>query len=105
MHDDHLDRGAALAIERQGAEQALLYRKLNIGIWQDDCGILRVEPEYRAQPVRLRVLFFQMVRDLAGTYQGQDIDFARVQQERDHLGAAAVREVDDPSRKTRTERF
>ena len=51
MHDQHLERGAALAVERQRAEQALLDRELDIGIGQDDGGVLGVEPQDGAQAV------------------------------------------------------
>ena len=51
MHDQHLQRRAALAVERQGSDQAFLDRKLEIGVRQNDGGVLGVEPENGPQAV------------------------------------------------------
>ena len=55
MDDQHLQGRAALAVEGQASEEAFLDGKLDIGVRQDDGGVLGVEAENGPQAMRLRV--------------------------------------------------
>ena len=99
VHDQHLERRAALAVERQRTQQALLYGEIDVGVRQDDRGILGVKPEDGPQAVHLGMHLLEVIGDLAGADQGEDVDLARLQQHRDNLRAFAVDGVDDALRK------
>ena len=59
MHDQHLQRRAALAVEGQGSDQALLDRKLKVGVGQNDGGVLGVEPENGPQAITFGCSFLR----------------------------------------------
>ena len=105
VHDEHLERGAALPVEGQRAKQAFLGRQLKIGIRQDDGGVLGVQPEYRAQTVRLRMLLLQMVCDFTRPNQGQHVYLTRSQHAWHHHGTWSIHGVDHAFRKGAAERF
>ena len=65
MHEQHLKRRATLTVERQRTQQAFLDRQFEVRIGQHDRGVLGIEPKDRAQAVRLRMLLFQVVGNLA----------------------------------------
>ena len=77
VHDQHLERRAALAVERQRAQQALLDRELDVGVGQDDRGVLGVEAQDGPQAVRLGRQLLEVIGDLARADQGQHVDLAR----------------------------
>ena len=64
MHDQHLQSRAALAVERQGTEQALLHRKRDVGVGQND-RVLGIEAENGPQAVSFGMQLLEVIRDLA----------------------------------------
>lgn len=64
VYEDDLQGGAALAVKRESAESALLYRDGEVRVRQDDRRVLRLEPEAHAQSVRLWMLLLERVRRL-----------------------------------------
>ena len=94
VHEQHLQRGAALPVERQRAEQAFLDGQVEVRIGQHDRRVLRVEPEDCAQPVRLRVLLLQVIGHLARPDQRQHVDLARCEHVRHDHRARRIDRVD-----------
>ena len=76
MDDQHLERRTALPIERERSQQAFLDGQFDVRIGKDDRGVLGVQSEDGAKPMRFRVLLLEVVGNFAGSDQCQDIDFA-----------------------------
>ena len=66
MHEENLQRGAALAVERQRASHRLLHGIVEIDLRQDDARVLRVQSQRGAQAVRTaeESLVFSLPKEL-----------------------------------------
>lgn len=105
MDDQHLERRAALTVEGERSEQALLHREFDIRIRQHDGRVLGIEAENGAQPVDLGMHLLEVVGHTARADQRQHIDLAGLKQHRHDLRALAVHRVDDTLRERTAERF
>ena len=96
MDNQHLQRRTALAIEGQGPKKTFLHRKLDVGVRQNDGGVLGVETKNCPQAMRLRMQFFQMIGDLARSDERQHVHLPRIEQTGHDHRTAPVDRVDDP---------
>ena len=71
LDKDYLERGAALAVERQAPRQAFFDRQVEIGIGQDDGRIFGLQPEYGTKPMQFRVPLLKRICRPAGTDERQ----------------------------------
>jgi hypothetical protein len=76
MHEEDLERGAPLAVEGERPQDALAHRGVEVGVLQDDGGVLRLQPEHGTQAVRSWVLLLQQVGDRARPDEGEHVDLA-----------------------------
>ncbi len=72
---------------------------------ENDRGVLRVEAEYCAEPVRFRMLLLQIVRHSARTDERKHVDLARRQHARHHHLARGLDRIDHALWKCTAERF
>ncbi|MNO92592.1 hypothetical protein D3C76_841730 [compost metagenome] len=105
VDEQNLQRGAALAVERQGAGDRLFHGVVEVDLGQHDARVLGVQAERRAQAVRARMKFLQVAGGLVGADEGEHIDLAAGHQRADRLTAAAIDHVDHPWRETVAEGF
>ncbi|MNP02672.1 hypothetical protein D3C76_945320 [compost metagenome] len=105
MHEEDLQRGAALAVEGEGAGDRLADGVVEVDLRQDDAGVLRIQAEGGAQAVRARVEFLQVAGAGVGADEGEHVDLAAGHQRADGVAALAVDDVDHPRREAVAERF
>ncbi|MDT4855363.1 hypothetical protein FQZ97_897150 [compost metagenome] len=100
MHEEDLQRRAALAVERQRAGDRFVHRIVQVDLGQDDAGVLRVQAQCSTQAVRAWVQFLQVAGALVGADEGEHIDLATGHQRADRFAATTVDDVDHSGRET-----
>ncbi|MCY1547951.1 hypothetical protein D9M68_840350 [compost metagenome] len=98
VDEEDLQRGTALAVERQRAGEGLADRVVQVDPGQDDAGVLRIQAEGGTQAVRAWVQLLQVAGDLVGADEGKDVDLAALHQRADRLATTPVDDVYHPGR-------
>ncbi len=98
MDEEDLQGGAALTVEGQASRDALAHGQVQIGIRQDDGGVLGTQAQAGSQPVGSRVLGLQEVGRPGGADEGQATDPARLHHRSHHARSRAVDGVDHSRR-------